>query len=78
MEKYYDFRRWFNRNFKLSLNGKFRGVFSLLDYMDFRHFEHFVSKFLKLTKVGRGRYCLPVDDKFIMRFHGLVLKFYFA
>lgn len=73
--EFYEFRKKFNKLFKLSLNGKFKGVFTLLKMVGTRQFERFIYKVEKLLR-GRGRYHLPIDLKHRFTFAGNTITLY--
>lgn len=61
------FRRWFNRMFSLSLNGKFKGLGRLKDWKRFAY---------RLYKELNGYYRRPSFDVIVMRVSGQTIKLY--
>lgn len=61
------FRRWFNRFFSLSLNGKFVGLLRLKDWKRFAY---------RLYKELSGRYRRPSSDVIVMHVSGQIIKLY--
>lgn len=61
------FRRWFNRLFSLSLNGKFKGLGCLKDWKRFAY---------RLYKKLNGYYRRPSSDLIVMRVSGQTIKLY--
>lgn len=61
------FRRWFNRMFSLSLNGKFKGLGRLKDWKRFAY---------RLYKELNGYYRRPSSDVIVMRVSGQIIKLY--
>lgn len=61
------FRRWFNRMFSLSLNGKFKGLGRLKDWKRFAY---------RLYKELNGYYRRPSSDVIVMRISGQTIKLY--
>lgn len=76
MDKYNDFRKLFNRMFSLSVNGKFKGLYYLLSFMDVPHFEHFIYKLTQRVTKGLGHYRRPLPLVFTMKVSGVTLKLY--
>lgn len=64
------FRRWFNRMFSLSLNGKFKGLSTLAKVINFDLFAY------RLYKLLSGRYRKPVSDVIVMHVSGNTIKLY--
>ena len=64
------FRKWFNRTFSLSLDGKFKGLCSLSLLVDFDRFAY------RLYKLLNGYYRRPVSDVLSMRLSGHTIKLY--
>ena len=61
------FRKWFNRMFSLSLNGKFKGLLCLKNWKLFAY---------RLFKELNGRYRRPSSDVIVMRVSGQLIKLY--
>lgn len=61
------FRSWFNRNFSLSLNGKFAGLLRLKNWQLFAY---------RLYKELNGYYSRPSSDVICMRVSGQIIKLY--
>ena len=61
------FRKWFNKIFSLSLNGKFSGLLRLKDWKRFAY---------RLYKELNGYYCRPSSDVIVMRVSGQLIKLY--
>lgn len=61
------FRRWFNKMFSLSLNGKFVGLLRLKDWKRFAY---------RLYKELNGYYRRPSSDILCMRISGQTIKLY--
>lgn len=61
------FRKWFNRQFSLSLNGKFCGLGRLKNWQLFAY---------RLYKELTGRFRRPVSDVIVMRISGQTIKLY--
>ena len=61
------FRRWFNKMFSLSLNGKFVGLGRL------KSWSHFAYKLYKLLN---GYYRKPLSDIICFRVNGQTIKLY--
>lgn len=61
------FRRWFNRMFSLSLNGKFKGLGRLKDWKRLAY---------RLYKELNGYYRRPSSDVIVMRVSGQTIKLY--
>ena len=60
------FRKWFNRFFSLSLNGKFVGLARLQEHrISWQRFQY------KLYKVLNGYYRRKYDDILVFHFHGV-------
>ena len=64
------FRKWFNRMFSLSLDGKFKGLCSLALVMDFDRFAY------RLYKILNGYYRKPSADVIVIRLSGHVVKLF--
>lgn len=67
LNDFYAFRRWFNKMFSLSLNGKFVGLLRLKDWKRFAY---------RLYKELNGYYCRPSRDVIFMRVAGQSIKLY--
>lgn len=68
LENFDEFRRWFNRRFSLSLNGKFAGLGRLKNWKLFAY---------RLYKEVTGRYRRPSLGVICMRLrNGDVIKLY--
>lgn len=66
------FRRWFNRNFSLSVNGKFKGLSTLLSLVGERYLERFAIKLDNMmTALERGY--LHGESKVYMKLKGFQL-----
>ena len=52
----YEFHKWFNCYFHLSVDGKFKGMLYLVGLLPSRQFELFMIKFDKKLRGVRGRY----------------------
>lgn len=61
------FRKWFNKMFSLSLNGKFSGLLRLKDWKRFAY---------RLYKELNGYYRRPSSDVIVMRVSGQLIKLY--
>ena len=61
------FRKWFNKMFSLSLNGKFFGLLRLKDWKRFAY---------RLYKELNGYYRRPSSDVIVMRVSGQLIKLY--
>ena len=64
------FRKWFNRMFSLSFDGKFKGLCTLSMFVDFYRFAY------RLYKILNGYYLKPVSDVICIRLSGHVIKLY--
>lgn len=64
---FYAFRRWFNKMFSLSLNGKFAGLGRLKDWKRFAY---------RLYKILSGRYYKRYSDILVIRMSGDTIKLY--
>lgn len=64
------FRKWFNRMFSLSLDGKFKGLSTLSLCIDWKRFAY------RLYKLMNGYYRKPADDIICIRLSGHVVKLY--
>lgn len=64
------FRKWFNQRFKLSLDGKFKGLSTLSLVLDWKRFAYC------LFKLENGYYRKPVSDIITMRLSGHTIKLY--
>lgn len=65
---YEDFRKWFNQNFKLSLDGKFKGLGRVLELMTAYQFEGFISRLARAFQKG--------TDVFVLHLCGHTFKLY--
>lgn len=72
-----DFRKWFNKNFTLSLNGKFKGISTLLRLFGEKYFQHFIFKMNKALLGRHGRYLREVGDVLAFVVKGCKIKLYF-
>lgn len=61
------FRKWFNKMFSLSLNGKFCGLLRLKDWKRFAY---------RLYKELNGYYRRPSRDVIVMKVSGDIIKLY--
>ena len=59
-------RRWFNQSFKLTVNGKYKGLSTLKCLLGDLQFSRFIYKLEKLLR-GRGRYLVPMDTRSVLR-----------
>lgn len=65
------FRVWFNQNFSLSINGKFKGLLRLSEFkIDWKRFAY------RLYKLLGGFYRKPLTSLINMSFHHVSLKLY--
>lgn len=64
---FYEFRKWFNARFSLSLNGKFQGLLRLKDWQRFAY---------RLYKLLNGRYFKPTSDIICIKVSGQLIKLY--
>lgn len=64
------FRKWFNKMFSLSLDGKFKGLSTLALVVNFEQFAY------KLYKILSGRYCKLYGDVLTLRVSGHTIKLY--
>ena len=67
-----EFRRWFNRSFSLSVNGKFKGLSTLLSLVGERYLERFAIKLDNMLNALECGY-LYGKSKMYMKLNGLVL-----
>ena len=67
---YDELRRWFNKNFSLSLDGKFKGLSTAASVLNLDNLLY------KLYKVLSGRYRKPVGDVLVFRVSGHSVKLY--
>lgn len=70
LSNFYEFRKWFNKMFSLSLDGKFKGLCTLAAVMDFDRFAY------RLYKILSGYYRKPASDVICIRLSGHVVKLY--
>lgn len=70
LSNFYEFRKWFNRMFSLSFDGKFVGLCTMSLYVDFDRFAY------RLYKLLNGYYRKPVSDIIVIRLSGHVVKLY--
>lgn len=68
LQNFEAFRRWFNKMFSLSLNGKFKGLGRLKDWKRFAY---------RLYKELNGYYRRPSSDIIVMRVSGQTIKLYY-
>lgn len=65
-----EYRRWFNKMFSLSLDGKFKGSSTLVLVVDVERFAY------RLYKILNGYYCKPSSDVICIKLSGHVIKFF--
>ena len=70
LSDYLAFRKWFNKMFSLSLDGKFKGLCTLAMVLDFDRFAY------RLYKLLNGYYRKPVSEVITMRLSGHTIKLY--
>lgn len=73
---FYQFRKWFNKRFSLSFNGKFKSITFLA--IESKHlYELFVHKLTRLlSKPFNGRYQPASSDIIVLRVCGNTIKLY--
>lgn len=73
---FYQFRKWFNKRFSLSFNGKFKSVTFLA--IESKHlYELFLHKLTRLfSKSFNGRYQPASSDVIVLRVCGNTIKLY--
>lgn len=64
------FRKWFNKTFSLSLDGKFKGLCTLASVLNFDLFYY------RLYKILSGRYRKNFGDVITMHISGHSIKLY--
>lgn len=64
------YRKWFNKMFSLSLDGKFKGLSTLAKVLDVERFAY------RLYKILNGYYRKNVDEIICIRLSGHVIKLY--
>lgn len=78
MSKTYEFnsfRRWFNQQFSLSFDGKFKGLSTLLRLYGARFVEHLHYRLFKLL-YRRSSHSCPVSDVICISLAGHIIKLY--
>lgn len=65
-----DYRRWFNRHFSLSLDGKFKGLSTMSKVLNVERFAY------RLFKLLNGYYRKPIGDIIVMNLSGHNIKLY--
>lgn len=68
------FRRWFNCNFSLSFDGKFKGLSTLLNLYGSRFIEHLYVKLRRCFR--RCSFSRPLADILVFHINSHVLKLY--
>lgn len=66
-----DYKTWFNKNFSLSLDGKFKGLDCVSNLPLFRH------KLQRYLSGSNFTYSRVLGDSFVMRVSGQTCKLYF-
>lgn len=69
-EEFTSYRKWFNKNFSLSFDGKFKGLSTIALLIDVERLAY------RLFKILSGRYRKPVSDVICIRLSGHVIKLY--
>lgn len=70
VKNFNEFRKWFNRNFSLSFDGKFKGLSYLVSIVNPELFAY------RLYKKLSGRFRCPLGDIISMRISGHSIKLY--
>lgn len=66
----------FNAQFKLSIDGKYKGFDRLFELLSVRHVEHLLLKLYNYVSNGVGHYHRSISDRIVIKLSGHRFVFY--